>query len=74
MEDLTQEIGALAAEFQTCQSALLALGDETRQHLLLELMQMRQPQGAAFDSLARMLLHAKRILAQLPKEVPAGQP
>lgn len=30
----------LAGEFRACQKTLLALGDENRQHLILEMMQM----------------------------------
>ncbi len=32
------EVARLAPEFQGCQKTLLALGDETRQHLILEMM------------------------------------
>lgn len=35
-----QKIFDLADEFKRCQKALLALGDENRQHLILEMMQM----------------------------------
>lgn len=52
MEDFTEEITSLASEFQACQPALLALGDENRQHLLLELMQMGKPQGARVGEIA----------------------
>ena len=50
----TQPIEALAEEFQACRKVLLALGDENRQHLLLEMMQM--------------LEHASAILEQQSKE------
>lgn len=35
-----QNIQKLAEEFKDCQKILLALGDENRQHLILEMMQM----------------------------------
>lgn len=35
MENTFQDIEALKADFKTCQKLLTALGDETRQHLLL---------------------------------------
>lgn len=35
----------LAGEFQRCQKVLLALGDENRQHLILEMMQMEDCNG-----------------------------
>ena len=37
---MVQDIKALADEFQACRKILLALGDENRQHLILEMMQM----------------------------------
>ena len=40
-----QDIGSLAQEFASCQKLLLALGDENRQHLILEMMQMGQCSG-----------------------------
>lgn len=38
-------IETLAEEFKACRKTLLALGDETRQHLILEMMQMGQCGG-----------------------------
>ena len=35
-----EEIKALAEEFKACRKTLSALGDENRQHLILEMMQM----------------------------------
>lgn len=35
-----KEIAALAQEFKAAQKVLLALGDENRQHLIVEMMQM----------------------------------
>ncbi|MGN0998205.1 MAG: ArsR/SmtB family transcription factor [Faecousia sp.] len=35
----------LALEFENCQKILLALGDENRQHMMLEMMQMGQCGG-----------------------------
>lgn len=46
MDSTEQEIKALAAEFETCQKAMLALGDENRQHIILEMMQMQKCHGA----------------------------
>ena len=34
-----EEIDRLAKEFESCQKILLALGDENRQHLILEMIQ-----------------------------------
>ena len=40
-----QDIKGLAEEFQACQKILLALGDENRQHLILEMIQMGNCDG-----------------------------
>ena len=42
---MVQDIKALADEFQACRKILLALGDENRQHLILEMMQMGECGG-----------------------------
>lgn len=39
------EISRLAEEFESCRKILLALGDENRQHLILEMMRMGQCRG-----------------------------
>lgn len=43
--DSLEEIRKLAQEFTVCQKTLLAFGDENRQHLILEMMQMGQCGG-----------------------------
>ena len=40
-----EEIQRLAEEFESCQKILLAIGDENRQHLMLEMMRMGQCGG-----------------------------
>src|SRR5699024_12146830 len=45
MTDHEKEISSLAAEFERCRKILLALGDENRQHLILEMMQMGECGG-----------------------------
>lgn len=40
-----QDIQQLAEEFAACQKTLLAFGDENRQHLILEMMQMGKCTG-----------------------------
>ena len=40
-----QDIQALADAFTACRKLLLALGDENRQHLILEMMQMGECGG-----------------------------
>lgn len=40
-----EEIQRLSEEFESCQKILLALGDENRQHLILEMMKMGECGG-----------------------------
>lgn len=40
-----EDIQKLAEEFESCQKILLALGDENRQHLMLEMMRMEHCGG-----------------------------
>ena len=43
----------LAEEFAACRSFLQAMGDETRQHLLLAMMQMRQCGGVRVGAITQ---------------------
>ena len=45
MTDHEKKLAELAAEFESCRKILLALGDENRQHLILEMMKMGQCGG-----------------------------
>ena len=45
MSEHSNEIKQLAEEFGACQKILLALGDENRQHLILEMMKMDECGG-----------------------------
>lgn len=45
MSEHSNEIKQLAEEFEACQKVLLALGDENRQHLILEMMKMDECGG-----------------------------
>lgn len=45
MSDQNEEIRQLAKEFESCRKTMLALGDENRQHLMLEMMQMGSCEG-----------------------------
>lgn len=44
--DMKRDIEKLAKEFENCRKALIALGDENRQHLILEMMRMEDCSGA----------------------------
>ena len=54
------EINRLAAEFESCRQLLQALGDENRQHLILEMMRM----GKAW--MAKHILPKQRLPATAP--------
>lgn len=45
MSEIEAEVKKITSEFKLCQNALLALGDETRQHLILEMMKMKTCSG-----------------------------
>ena len=45
MSDHQKDINQLAQEFESCRRILLALGDENRQHLILEMMRIGQCSG-----------------------------
>lgn len=45
MSEHREDINQLAEEFEGCQKILLALGDENRQHLMLEMMRMEHCGG-----------------------------
>lgn len=48
-----QEIAKLTTEFQGIQKILIALGDENRQHLILEMMQMGNCQGVRVGEITK---------------------
>lgn len=45
MPEYREKLQRLAQEFEACRRLLLALGDENRQHLILEMMQIEQCGG-----------------------------
>lgn len=45
MTEYSKEIQQLAKEFESCRKVLLALGDENRQHLILEMIKMEHCGG-----------------------------
>lgn len=45
MDTHRNEINKLSEGFEACQKVLLALGDENRQHLILEMMRMEKCGG-----------------------------
>lgn len=51
MDKHRDEINKLSKEFEACQKVLLALGDENRQHLILEMMRMEKCGGVRVGSI-----------------------
>lgn len=47
----SEEITRLAEEFEQCQKILVALGDENRQHMILEMMQMGECSGVRVNAI-----------------------
>lgn len=52
MSEHREEINRLAEEFEHCRKILLALGDETRQHLMLEMLRMGSCGGSRVGMIA----------------------
>ena len=46
-----EEIDKLAMEFEQCRKILLALGDENRQHMILEMMKMGNCSGVRVNAI-----------------------
>lgn len=52
--DAHKEIEQLATDFEQCRKVLIALGDENRQHMILEMMKMKDCYGV------RVMIFQKR--------------
>lgn len=52
MSTHSKDIQQLAKEFENCKKILLALGDENRQHLMLEMMRMEHCSGIRVGTIA----------------------
>lgn len=46
-----KEIEELASDFKECQKILVALGDENRQHMILEMMKMNECSGVRVNKI-----------------------
>lgn len=55
MPAFMEDINTLAGEFERCQQVLLALGDENRQHLILEMMRMGQCGGVRVGAITEQI-------------------
>ena len=47
-----EDIDKLAADFERCQKIMLALGDEKRQHMILEMMKMGECNGVRVNEIS----------------------
>lgn len=47
----SEDIRLLAKEFENCQKVLLALGDENRQHLMIEMMRLEDCSGVRIGTI-----------------------
>ena len=52
MAELDAEIARLARDFEDCRKLLIALGDENRQHLILEMVRLGKYTGVRVGELA----------------------
>ena len=52
MAELDAEIGQLARDFEDCRKLLIALGDENRQHLILEMVRLKKCTGVRVGEIA----------------------
>lgn len=52
-QDIRKEIEDLAMNFEVCHKTLAAMGDETRQHIILEMMRMEYNGSRVIDITAK---------------------
>lgn len=50
---LKKEIEQLATDFEQCRKVLIALGDENRQHMILEMMKMKDCYGVCVNDISK---------------------
>ena len=53
MKDIYADIDAISKEFAECSKFLAAIGDETRQHMLLEMMKMKKCTGVRVGEITK---------------------
>ena len=51
--DAHKEIEQLATDFEQCRKILIALGDENRQHMILEMMKMKDCYGVCVNDISK---------------------
>ena len=53
MKDIYADAEKISKEFAECSKFLTAIGDETRQHMLLEMMKMKKCTGVRVDEITK---------------------
>ncbi len=62
MEKIWNEIEDLATNFEACRKTLAAIGDETRQHIILEMIRMDYNGSRVPDITEKRTCHALPFL------------
>lgn len=73
MRELEADIQALAQEFSGCRHILQALGDETRQHLILSMMQMGQCEGCRVGAITEKTSLSRSGRFSSPSDLETGR-
>lgn len=55
-----EDIEKLAVDFEQCQKILVALGDENRQHMILEMMKMGDCRGVRVNEITEKHIYPDR--------------
>lgn len=53
MTDIYKDVDNISKEFKECSKFLIAIGDETRQHMLLEMMKMKKCSGVRVGEITK---------------------
>jgi len=53
MENIYADVDKISYEFKECSKFLVAIGDETRQHMLLEMMKMKKCSGVRVGEITK---------------------
>lgn len=53
MENIYADVDKISIEFKECSKFLAAIGDETRQHILLEMMKMKKCTGVRVGEITK---------------------
>lgn len=59
--DAQKEIEQLATDFEQCRKVLIALGDENRQHMILEMMKMKDCYGVCVMIFQKRHIYLDRL-------------